>query len=359
MTRSGWPSGWRALVARGRTAAVRCAACVTAAAVLAGCTGGGHPARRAGPAALRRGFAIAGGGPGIGFIAVSGGPGGRPRISAPAIPPASSALVVQMPLEGYEEEFSVQQNVLAAASNLLLQHCMTGRGFEYPLPAQASNGLAALQEIEQDPVGLTSTVQARSLGFTRPKASAGLGGIAPFAVIYGPAFFQLITSEGRAWVVAMFGFGPGGPVGPVARGRAARIGCLQLTQTELFGSTGPPIDPMIGLAAQSLNWARTDPRVLAVDRAWSACMTRHGYQYGAPTQAEQRRWPNPPDKAEIAVAVADVSCKTQTNLPNTLLAVEAAYQQAAMAQNMTTLVQLQTRFGRQLQRLQTLLAAAS
>jgi hypothetical protein len=58
------------------------------------------------------------------------------------------------------------------------------------------------------------------------------------------------------------------------------------------------------------------------------------------------------DKAEIVAAVADVSCKIRTDLPNTWLAVEAAYQQAAIGQNMTTLAALQTRFQRQLQHLE-------
>jgi hypothetical protein len=352
-----WPvrlKARRGPAARGRRVAARCAACAAAVAVLAACSGSGHPARPGGPAALRRGFAFAGGGPGIGFIAI-GGAAGRPQISVAAIPPANSALVVQMPLDSYEEEASIQQNVLAAAANLLLQRCMAGRGFEYPLPAQPSNGLAALQTSEQAPVGLTSLAQAQSLGFLAPKTGTGPGGIAPFGVIYGPAFFQLITSEGKAWVVAMFGFGPAGPGGPV---RVTHVGCLQLTQSELFGATGPLIDPAILLAAQAMNWTRTDPRILAVDRAWSACMARHGYQYGTPARAEQRRWANPPDKAEIAAAVADVSCKTRTDLPNTWLAVEAAYQQAAIGQNMTTLAALQTRFQRQLQHLETLLASA-
>lgn len=355
MTRQVRPNGWRRPAARGWRAAARCTACAVAVAVLAACTGTGHPARPAGPGALRRGFAFAGGGPGIGFIAI-GGSGGRPQISVAAIPPANSALVVQMPLDSYEEEASVQQNILAAAANLLLQRCMAERGFDYPLPAQPSNGLAALQTAEQAPVGLTSLAQAQSLGFLTPKTGQGPGGLAPFGVIYGPAFFQLITSEGKAWVIAMFGFGPLGPGGVV---RLTRPGCLQVTQSELFGATGPPIDPAILLAGQAMNWTRTDPRVLAVDRAWSACMARHGYQYGSPAQAEQRRWANPPDQAEIEAAVADVSCKTRTNLPNTWLAVEAAYQQAVIGQNMTTLAALQTRFQRQLQRLETLLASGS
>ena len=51
------------------------------------------------------------------------------------------------------------------------------------------------------------------------------------------------------------------------------------------------------------------------------------------------------DPAEIASAVADVRCKTQTNLVNTWLTVEAAYQQALIGQNLTSLAQLQASFG--------------
>ncbi len=43
--------------------------------------------------------------------------------------------------------------------------------------------------------------------------------------------------------------------------------------------------------------------------------------------------------------MADVRCKTQTNLVNTWLTVEAAYQQTLISQNLTHLAQLQTNFG--------------
>ena len=43
-------------------------------------------------------------------------------------------------------------------------------------------------------------------------------------------------------------------------------------------------------------------------------------------------------------AVADVTCKAKTNLRNTWLAVEAAYQQALIGQNLATLSQLQANF---------------
>ncbi len=53
--------------------------------------------------------------------------------------------------------------------------------------------------------------------------------------------------------------------------------------------------------------------------------------------------------------MADVSCKTQTNLPNTWLTVEAAYQSALIAQNLTVLSQLQANFQGLLQRAEGML----
>jgi len=88
-------------------------------------------------------------------------------------------------------------------------------------------------------------------------------------------------------------------------------------------------------------------------------MARDFYHYSTPQQAERRQWRTPPNKAEIATAVADVTCKTQTNLLNTWLAVEAAYQQALIGQNLATLAQLQANFAPLLRRANANLAASA
>lgn len=113
---------------------------------------------------------------------------------------------------------------------------------------------------------------------------------------------------------------------------------------------------MPGIAVQASQWAQTDPRVLAVDRAWSRCMAKRGYTFRNPQQAQQHHWPSAPTTIEVATAVADVSCKTQTNLPNTWLTVEAAYQRALVGQNLTVLSQLQANFQGLLQRAEAHLA---
>ena len=84
-----------------------------------------------------------------------------------------------------------------------------------------------------------------------------------------------------------------------------------------------------------------------------------GLRYRNPGQAQDRNWPATPTPAEITTAVADVRCKTQTNLVNTWLTVEAAYQAALISQNLTALARLQASFGRLLSRAETLLRLPS
>jgi hypothetical protein len=91
-------------------------------------------------------------------------------------------------------------------------------------------------------------------------------------------------------------------------------------------------------------------------RAWAACMAGHGYPYSEPITAALHGWPKTPTRTEIATAVADVTCKRQVDLVNTWLAVEAAYQQVLVNQNLTQLSQVQASYGRVLQRAQELLA---
>ncbi len=53
-------------------------------------------------------------------------------------------------------------------------------------------------------------------------------------------------------------------------------------------------DPVPELAAQAVQWAQSDPRVLAVQRSWSRCMAEAGYSYQAPLQPAAHHWPKKP-----------------------------------------------------------------
>jgi hypothetical protein len=344
------------------------AACLAAAFLLAGCThgaGGGRaltPAQRLAQRLRRFGFlphpVFFGGGGAVAFIggAASGGP--RPKISVPFIPPANSSLVISMPLDAYQAVSAGQQQTLAEASNLLIQRCMTARGFDYTSPPSAPfAGVATLQQTETAPAGLTSLAQAQTFGFAQPKgagtAGAGPGGPAIIGFI-GATGFAASLKAGAAYTEALYGFSPGGGAVP-----AGHRSCLQQASQQTYGPlNGEPVpDPVPQIAGQAVSFTQTDPRVRAADHAWSRCMARRYYRYASPGQAEGRGWPSPPSKAEIATAVSDVTCKTRANLVNTWLAVEAAYQQALIGQNLTALSQLQANFAPLLRRAQAALAA--
>jgi len=369
---------------------LRCAAGLTAACVLVACSGGGSSTAgggstaggsRAGranggqrlrlpPGAISRsvvvggpGFAIIGGGGGgpRSFIAIGGlpggGKGGRPQISVPPIPPAGSTRPIAMPLDSYEQVAGNEQEVLAEASSLLTQRCMASRGFSYTEAAQPSIELSALLATENSPVGLTSLSQAQTYGYATPKGGTGGGGPMFFGIVSGQVFGQAIRDNGPAWVTALLGFTPG----PAQQGPSAHEGCAQLVTTELYGPNGGSAnpDPVPGIAAEALQWTQNDPTILAVDKAWSSCMAARGYGYRNPQQAAQKNWPSTPSPVEIATAVADVTCKTQTNLTNTWLTVEAAYQLALISQNLTALSQLQSSFKGLLQRAEALVGAGN
>jgi hypothetical protein len=300
-------------------------------------------------------FAVPPGAFGGDFIALPGagpaGSTGRPEISVPRIPPADSAVAVALPLDSYEQVSVQQQDALTAASDLLTQRCMQAAGFSYTTAAEPGGGAATVQSIESSGYGLTSLAQAQYLGYKQPASKA-----AGPAGLFLPAFVGQQSKHGTAWTSALLGFVPG------ARAKAPqREGCLQAAYLELYGtlSGNPSPDPVPAITIQSAQWTQSDPRILAVQRAWSACMARHGLTYKTPAQATDRGWPRTPTPAEIATAVADVMCKTQTNLVNTWLTVEAAYQQALIGQDTSSLSQLQANFGALQRRAEVALQAPS
>jgi hypothetical protein len=293
-----------------------------------------------------------------GPVTFLGGPsraGSRPKITLPPIPPANSSLTVAMPLEAYEAVSTQQQEALADASNLLIQRCMADRGFQDTSAASAPfSTVTSLEAIESGGAGLTSITQARTFGFVRPKGSGRSSSGPAIIGIVGAAGFSQSLKAGRGYTEALFGYGPG-----ISSGPGGHVGCLQQASKDVYGPVvgEPAPDPVPQIAQQAVGFTASDPRVHAVEQAWSRCMSRHFYHYSTPQQLEGRHWRSPPNKTEIDTAVADVTCKAQTNLLNTWLAVEAGYQQALIGRNLATLAQLQANFAPMLRRANAALGA--
>jgi hypothetical protein len=335
---------------------------------LAGCTGGSaspHATRTLSPAqrfAQRAGWlpqpiAVGAGGVAVSLIGGggSGGRGSRPKISVPPVPPASSNQPIAMPLEAYQAVATQQQQALAEASNLLAQRCMAARGFtDSASTSQTYTSVATLEQIETAGAGLTSAAQARTFGFGRPKGPGSSPTGPQIIGFVGATAFGDALKVSKAYTEALYGFSPGG--GPAPRGQ---VSCLRLATQETYGSLNGERDPdpVPQIAQQAVSFTQTDPLIRTADRAWSRCMASRHYHYATPGQVEGRRWPSAPTRAEIRTARADVACKAQANLLNTWLTVEAAYQQALIAQNLAALSQLQANFAPLLRRAEAALAS--
>ena len=351
---------------------------LAAAGLLAGCSGTGGSAgpsasHGTGPAARRSGLVSGpgrgvpvgviqvGGSGGSVFVAIGGagggivvGPGlagssGRPQITVGPVPPAGSDQVIDLPLNTYADVAEVQQTTLAEASTLLTQQCMAARGFVYTSQASPSQVQTLFQTAEYG-FGVTSPADASTYGYGQPKTSASRPGP---AFLGGFSTFGDLAKQPRAWVQALLGFAPGARIS-----RVRRPGCLQQASQELYAKGGLS-DPVPQIAFQASQWTQSDPRVRAVDAAWSRCMTRAGYHYASPQQAADRGWPSKPTPAETATAPADVRCKQQVNLANTWLTVEAAYQTALIRENLATLTSLQSSFSKLLTRAEFLLTVGA
>jgi hypothetical protein len=321
--------------------------------MLAACSsaGSGHPGRnRERPGPLARGRIVVIPGPGGGYLAVPGAAGanGRPKITVPPIPSAASGQAINLPLNSYADVSGLQQTVLAEAQSLLTQKCMADRGFVYFSQPTSVQEQALLQSIEYG-FGVTSLSNASTYGYGQPPAT---GSPAPAGLFLGgfSSFSQL--KQEAALAVALLGFAPGVRIAP-----GHEEGCLQLANGEIYGPTSQVGDPVPSIAQQASMWTQSDPRVVAVDAAWSRCMAQRGYHYTSPQQPAAHNWPSKPTKKEAATAVADVACKQQTNLTNTWLTVEAAYQTALIGQNIGTLASLQSSFEKALNHVEELLAS--
>jgi hypothetical protein len=328
-------------------------ACLLSILVLAACSSAVHGGKgrvQSGPFARGHFFIVPG--PGGGFLAVPGAAGsnGRPKITVPPIPPATSGQPISLPLDSYADVEGVQQTALAEAQALLTQKCMAARGFVYTSQATPAQEQAVLQTIEYG-FGASSPADANTYGYRLPASASGPQPVGFF--LGGFSSFGALQKQPPAWTVALLGFAPGARIGPVRQ-----ESCMNLAVNEVYRPGSNQIgDPVPAIAQEASQWTQTDPRVLAVDAAWSRCMARRGFHYANPQQPANHNWPATPTAAETATAVADVTCKLQVNLINTWLTVEAAYQTALIGQNIGTLANLQASFQGALNRVEALLAS--
>jgi hypothetical protein len=267
-----------------------------------------------------------------------------------AVPTANYALAAAtLPLTAYalsNQDLATIRN----ASNVLIQRCMESKGFTYPVTVTPAGAPPPVSE----PYGLVSAADAASYGYSQP-GSAGTGsastGSGPAAGSKLPNLTELEQKHGQAYIAALFGTTSG------ETGTTSANACINANKA-LF-SHGPQASSdlnLVGeLTTQSEQLTESDKRVSQVERAWSLCMKSDGFDFATPMAAAAAAWPATPDSTEIATAIADVRCKSKTNLPGVWLAVEAAYQRRLISSNESQLAELRIELRAEIDRAASLL----
>ncbi|MFC1410148.1 hypothetical protein ACEZCY_12855 [Streptacidiphilus sp. N1-12] len=272
----------------------------------------------------------------------------------------SAASGFDLPIDAYQLS-EPQRTAQLRATNLLLTSCMARFGYSLPVPAADQAAQVPENAFRYGPV-------------TADQASDGY----LWMVDHGStdlAEAQLSQAEQAmpgAETAVLTGRGPARVSGkPVPAG-----GCVGEMKRRITAGGGTYGDA--GLVQEidqaSYTDSLTSPRVVAVFRAWSSCMAAQGYRYPTPLDpmkdnslftaptapathtstpgATQPRGGSSdaaprtaPSARQVAVARADVACKSRTNLVAVWSSVESALQQQDIrkhAQDFATL-------GRQLQ----------
>lgn len=288
---------------------------------------------------------------------------GRQARSVPT-PHPTSAAQLELPIAAYELS-EMQSQEEQYVKQRLIQACMLKYGFSY-LPELSSSsvpdGVRILQEFDSRRYGVSDMRVAREYGYHVPPWTMGTGqpdlkaqlSPAELLVLAGPVGGA--HAVGGSAVVAGRGstrVPPGGCEGE-ANNELAAAGIDEEAQAGASNESSLAQD----IEGQAFTQAQSDPRVLAVFVAWSACMRRHGYDYSTPFKAAadpQWNMSSPATRTEIQTAETDVSCKQKTNLLGITFAVESDYENAAIAKNALALAQVKYRVAAQARMLERLM----
>jgi hypothetical protein len=210
--------------------------------------------------------------------------------------------------------------------------CMTAEG--YPGPAAASqvgpsslgdSGLAFAQP--SGAWGYLGAADAQQYGFLGPGPDPSAEGL-----YAGPApnFASLPQAE-----------------------QAAANKCYTIEQDFANALNKGPLAGVGTLSNDIAADVQNDPAVQAATRAWSACMAKNGYSFGAPQTAWRKEMtatypgqrqiaPSTPvsasaNRAQLAAAVTDAGCSHSSDLAGIYFAVQASYEKQLVTANQQAL----------------------
>lgn len=272
-----------------------------------------------------------------------GEPSRTPAAPGPvATPTPATTANLRLPLNAYlptPQEQATREYLVYRVQ----QHCMRGFGFRY-LPhlssAYIATTVATWREYESRRYGISERAIAAERGYhlAEEPGKARAPQVANALSLPEREVLSGRTADGRA---------SSKPV----RGRAVPLhGCAGQAERAVHADGTETVqrgnDLVARLRHEAFERSRSDPRVAAVNRTWSSCMRSKGFAYRDPDAAlEDPRWDlrsTRPSRAEVAVATADIACKLRTNLLGVNFAVEAEYENAAIAAHPQELAEVRT-----------------
>lgn len=285
-----------------------------------------------------------GSGPGSGSAAASPPVTPPPAITAvPAVADMGSAQLpvaqyMLTPLQGAQATWLQDQAVRA---------CMARFGFDYPAAQAAptaATGWIASYSVMYRRYGISDAAQVHTWGYHAPSdtlagsgsGSAGAQTTAKSALMPTGALAEVLegaTPDGKTLATYQ---GTAVPNGGCA-GEGSRL------FPEMASPQGPGTasgQPLAEVKSDSFTDSQNDPRLRPVVAAWQSCMAAAGYHVSAdplnaPVNLASMNAPNP-DAAEIAMAEADVACRTKTDLAGHWFALESDYQNTAISHMTST-----------------------
>jgi hypothetical protein len=271
-----------------------------------------------------------------GGTGTSGAGGAGPsRSGAPAwpatTPQSGLAKGLVLPLEAYMQPYADTVAVQQAIDRLTTQ-CMKRYGYAYTAPARGMT----------PPPSSDDSNMSRRYGITDQDLAARFGYFLGDRDQTPPSAPKLTSAE-TAVLTGRLALARGSKKAPsqIDGKRIPQDGCLG----EATRKIGPRIDESLSskLDYESLRRSQSDPRVLAVVAAWSRCMKAKGYTVDSPLNAARLT----PDRnngqaaqSDITTALADIKCKSQTDLVKIWFTVDSAIQRQQIEQNQLPLTQL-------------------
>lgn len=214
-----------------------------------------------------------------------------------------------------------QANTVNSAIRVGTEACMQGFGFTLDLPKPHD----VRRDLHQD------LARTRDYGFFDPASDPSKGYDTKVHQEIDTAFLNRLPADERAVLDGVDAAGKptaafhGRPVpsnGCAGAGLDAVGGrILAVHDTGSLPDRGPALPP-------------TDPRIVEVNKKWSACMAQKGFHYATPWNAYiDPRWRQLNaagndvviPAAEVATASADLACKQETNLVGVVVAVQGGY----------------------------------